>query len=263
LDRFLSLNGNGQLLIGNTPLSDTHLRFAQKIIDVQTIPEVTPQRLYQSVAFVVANQTTNFERPLAFAKKLNEIDWPEIAHAPTIVKIANDMGLTFGEDRFTPIYNFLRRFPYPYEYAKEKPHVFRMRLSRVKYIGLKSASFILFSWGIDGEYLILDVHHARQLSTLIPIKKRFYRALRLLRSKNRRITESIPSGREYTAIEDDAIAVFRKIPDLCTNGKVNGRLCSALIWGLGAARARGWDPYQRDMFEDHVPLVMTESPYAV
>ncbi len=262
MDRFLSLNGNGQLLIGNTPLSDTHLRFAQHVIDIQTIPELTPQRLYQSVAFVIANQATNFERPLAFSKELNDIDWPEIAHAPTIVKIANDMGLTFGEDRFTPTYKFLQGFPYPYKYAKEKPYVFRKRLSKVKYIGLKSASFILFSWGIDGEYLILDVHHARQLSTLLPVKKKFFRSMRIVPGKFKRVTESIPSGRQYTKIEDDALAVFRKIPEFCTNGKVNGRLVSALIWGLGAARARGWDPYQRDMFKEHVPLVMNESPYA-
>jgi hypothetical protein len=234
------------------------------LVKTQTVPEHTADFLYRSLAFVITSQATGYERPLRFTQSLSRVPLEMLADENFMTTAARSNGLGFGEDRYSEIYHFMREqggIDHALENARADPIGFREKITKVRHIQLKSASFILFAWGIDASYLILDVHHARQLAGLgLDVDDKHYDRTRV-RSDGRKINESF-GKMKYLAIEREAIDFLKMFPALQdAQGGLDCRLTSAIIWGAGAIGSRGHNPYQGQLFGTHIPSAMQETPF--
>ena len=244
---------DGRLCYFGIPLEETGLlQESRDVLDKLTLPgrlirergfsEDTERVCWISLAFCIANQAINFERPVKFSRELCKYGLEYVSEDAFVHDKALEHNLLWPENRYKPAFDFLKSLhggiaQFASDYLLN-PSAYRRELIHPKWISSKTASFWYLCLG-GNQLLTLDRHLFRQLAGLgVPISNpHFY--IPKLRKNGRSKGKSVivkPSLEEYEQIEHDALLFLSRFPSF--TGEHIGDMATSLFWTAGAEGKR-------------------------
>jgi len=244
-----------KLLYFGIPLEETGvIEQARGVLDKLTLPgrllkeegfsENALKMCWISLAFCIANQGQNFERPVRFSRSLCNYNLDKVQDDSFVHTIGLESSLLWPENRYKLVFDFLKEYSGGIgQFASDyllNPFEGRRELTLPKWVSNKTASFWYLCLG-GNQLLTLDRHLFRQLAGLgVPVSNPHFYIPKLRKngkSKGKSVIDT-PSTEEYERVEKYSLDFLSQFPELLSDGKVDGALATSIFWAAGAEAKR-------------------------